>query len=180
MNKLLIPSIHATNIFEIDINFFVLLKIKYIFADLDNTLDSYKCEVASKRVEEFNKKLKEYGIELIIVSNNSEKRVKKYADSINIKYLYKCYKPFTKKINNYINNNNIDKENCIMIGDQILTDIKCGNKLKIKTLLVDDLVNSNQLVTRFNKFVAKNSLKKLKKQNLLKDWRDIYVRIQKS
>ncbi len=28
-----------------------------------------------------------------------------------------------------------------MIGDQVLTDVRCGNKLKIKTILVDDLVN---------------------------------------
>lgn len=180
MNKLLIPSFYAKNIFEIDVNFFTLLNIKYIFADLDNTLDSYKEEEASLRVREYSSQLNKQGISLIIVSNNSKKRVEKYASSINVKYLYKCYKPFTKKINNFINNNKINKENCIMIGDQVLTDIRCGNKLNIKTILVDDLVNSNQLVTRFNKFIAKGTLKKLKNKNMLTDWRDVYVRIQKS
>ena len=52
--------------------------------------------------------------------------------------------------------------------------------LKIKTILVDDLVNSNQLVTKFNKFMAKNTLKKLKSRNMLVNWRDVYVRIQES
>lgn len=180
MNKLLIPTFYAKNLFDIDVNFFTLLNIKYIFADLDNTLDSYKEEVASKRVIEYVTLLKKNEINLIIVSNNSNKRVEKYAHSINIPYLYKCYKPFTKKINKYINNNKINKENCIMIGDQVLTDIRCGNKLKIKTILVDDLVNSNQLVTKFNKFMAKNTLKKLKSRNMLVNWRDVYVRIQES
>ena len=46
--------------------------------------------------------------------------------------------------------------------------------------LVDDLVNSNQLVTKFNKFMAKNTLKKLKSKNMLVNWRDVYVRIQES
>ena len=67
-----------------------------------------------------------------------------------------------------------------MIGDQVLTDVRCGNKLKIKTILVDDLVNSNQLVTKFNKFMAKNTLKKLKSRNMLVNWRDVYVGIQES
>ena len=102
MNKLLIPTFYAKNLFDIDVNFFTLLNIKYIFADLDNTLDSYKEEVASKRVIDYVTLLKKNEINLIIVSNNSNKRVEKYAHSINIPYLYKCYKPFTKKINKYI------------------------------------------------------------------------------
>ena len=65
MNKLLIPTFYAKNLFDIDVNFFTLLNIKYIFADLDNTLDSYKEEVASKRVIDYVSLLKKNEINLI-------------------------------------------------------------------------------------------------------------------
>ncbi len=171
--KKFIPTYYcSTNLFDIDISFFKKINIHYILADLDNTLDSYKLKEASSKTKEYIAKLKENNIDLIIISNNNNERVKKYADSLNVKYLAKAGKPFKKKIQNYLINNNIEDKNCIIIGDQLMTDIKCANKLKIKSLLVEDLVKENQLVTKFNKFFDRIVRKKLKKKNKLKDWRD--------
>lgn len=174
----LIPTYYCeTNVFDIPVDFFEKLDINCIFFDLDNTLDSFKCEVGSTKTVEYINKLKDYGYSIYIISNNNENRVKKYANSLNVEYLYKSGKPFTKKIENFIKDNKLVKEKCIMIGDQLLTDIKCANRLKIKSLLVEDLVKENQLVTKFNKFFDKIIRKRLKKKNKLKDWRIDYGRI---
>lgn len=174
----LIPTYYCeTNVFDIPVDFFKKLDINCIFFDLDNTLDSFKCEVGSTKTIAYINKLKDYGYSIYIISNNNENRVKKYANSLSIEYLYKSGKPFTKKIENFIKDNKLIKEKCIMIGDQLLTDIKCANRLKIKSLLVEDLVKENQLVTKFNKFFDKIIRKRLKKKNKLKDWRIDYGRI---
>ena len=68
MRKRLIPYCHAKNIYEIDINFFVSQNVKYLFVDLDNTLDSYKTLTPSEKAIELKKKLDDVNIELIIVS----------------------------------------------------------------------------------------------------------------
>lgn len=174
----LIPTYYCeTNVFDIPVDFFKKLDINCIFFDLDNTLDSFKCEVGSTKTIDYINKLKDYGYSIYIISNNNENRVKKYANSLNVEYLYKSGKPFTKKIENFIKDNKLIKEKCIMIGDQLLTDIKCANRLKIKSLLVEDLVKENQLVTKFNKFFDKIIRNRLKKKNKLKDWRIDYGRI---
>jgi len=174
----LIPTYYCeTNVFDIPVDFFKKLDINCIFFDLDNTLDSFKCEVGSTKTIDYINKLKDYGYSIYIISNNNENRVKKYANSLNVEYLYKSGKPFTKKIENFIKDNKLVKEKCIMIGDQLLTDIKCANRLKIKSLLVEDLVKENQLVTKFNKFFDKIIRNRLKKKNKLKDWRIDYGRI---
>ncbi len=174
----LIPTYYCeTNVFDIPVDFFKKLDINCIFFDLDNTLDSFKCKVGSTKTIEYINKLKDYGYSIYIISNNNENRVKKYANSLNVEYLYKSGKPFTKKIENFIKDNKLVKEKCIMIGDQLLTDIKCANRLKIKSLLVEDLVKENQLVTKFNKFFDRIIRKRLKKKNKLKDWRIDYGRI---
>lgn len=175
----LVPTYYSdTNIFDVPIDFFKKIDVNCIFFDLDNTLDSFKCEVGSKKTTEYINKLKLEGYKIYIISNNSESRVKKYANSLNIEYLYKSGKPFTKKIEKFIKDNKLIKENCIIIGDQLLTDIKCANRLKIKSLLVEDLVKENQLVTKFNKFFDKIIRRRLKKKNKLNDWRVVYGRIQ--
>ena len=172
MSKLIPTFYSSTNLFDVDVSFFKKINVRYILADLDNTLDSFKSKEASLKTKEYIDILKKNDIDLIIISNNNNDRVKRYADSINVKYLAKAGKPFKKKIQNYLLNSNIDNKNCIIVGDQLLTDIRCANNLKIKSLLVEDLVKENQLVTKFNKFFDKIIRKRLKKKNKLKDWRD--------
>ena len=172
MSKLIPTYYSSTNLFDVNIDFFKKQGVKYILPDLDNTLDSFKLKEASAKTKDYIDLLKKNSINLIIISNNNEDRVKRYADSVNVEYLAKAGKPFKKKIQNYLLNNNIDNKDCIIVGDQLLTDIKCANKLEIKSLLVEDLVKENQLVTKFNKFFDRIIRKRLKKKNKLKDWRD--------
>jgi len=173
MNKNLIPTYYAKNIFEVDISFFKEENFKYIFADLDNTLDNYKIKIPSPRVKELVENYKKEGISLIIISNNNQKRVETYSKELNITYLSRSNKPFKRKINKFITNNKIQKNDIIFIGDQLLTDIKCANKIGVKSLLVDELTPSNQFISKFNKIIDSFIRKKLKKKNMLKDWRDV-------
>jgi predicted HAD superfamily phosphohydrolase YqeG len=43
-------------------------------------------------------------------------------------------------------------EECIMVGDQILTDMIAGNLARVRTVLVRPLVQTDQWNTRINRF----------------------------
>lgn len=172
MNKRFIPYAHAQNIFEIDLSFYKKNKIKHIFVDLDNTLDSYKSKIPSKRTIDFYNTLVQNGISLTIVSNNVQKRVKEYAEALGVKYFCSIRKPFYKRICNAITKLGYNKDDIVMIGDQIFTDVACGNGAKIKTILVEKLVKEDQLTTRINRIFDKPYRKKLERKKLLIDWRD--------
>lgn len=165
------PTAVSKSIFEIDVDFFKRHGFKYILSDLDNTLDSYKTTTPSLRVLELVRKLKEENITLIIVSNNSEERVSKYSSG-EIKYLSRAGKPFKKKIESFLKDSNISKEEVLLIGDQLFTDIKVANKLGIKSILVDELTNKNQFISLFNKTRQKIAIKRLKKKNMLRNWKE--------
>lgn len=173
MLKRLIPFAHATSIFEIDISFYKKLGVKYIFADLDNTLDSYKQKTPSTRVLNLKEDLMVESIELIITSNNTGKRVKTYSRALGVRFLSSVGKPFSSKLNKRIKEMKIDKNEIIMIGDQVVTDIGCANGCKIKSVLTDKIVKEDQPTTRFNRLFDKPLRRKLSKKNLLKDWREI-------
>ena len=84
MLKRFIPFAHAQSIFEIDLSFYKKLGIKYVFVDLDNTLDSYKQATPLAKAKELKENLEKNGIELIIVSNNTGKRVTKYSSELGV------------------------------------------------------------------------------------------------
>lgn len=173
MLKRFIPFAHAKSIFEIDVSFYKKLKIKYVLADLDNTLDSYKQKTPLKKAKELKSKLSENGIELIIVSNNTGKRVSKYSEELSVRRFSSLRKPFAIKLKKVLKKNGIQNDEVIMIGDQIVTDIRCANGAKIKSVLTEKLVKEDQPTTRFNRLFDNPLRKKLNKKNLLKDWRQI-------
>ena len=162
-----IPTWHAENIYKIDPSFFVKNNIKYVFSDLDNTLDAFDVLTPSKEAYDLVKKLIKNGIELIILSNNHSDRVINYSKDLGVKCLHSARKPFKRKLLNYIKSNNIDLNGVIIIGDQTITDIWCANNAKIKSILVDKLVERDQKTTKFNRFFDKRIRKSLKKKNLL-------------
>ena len=173
MSKNHVPYAHAKSIFDIDVSFFKKEKVKYVLVDLDNTLDSYKTKTPSPRVFDLKEKLAKQGIELIIISNNTGKRVTTYANELEVKFVSSIGKPFAKKLLNKLALLNIDKNDCIMIGDQTVTDIACGNRAKIRTVLTDKIVKEDQPTTHFNRMFDRPIRRKLERKNLLRDWRNI-------
>lgn len=173
MSKIHIPYAHAKSVFDIDISFFKKENVKTILVDLDNTLDSYKTKLPSPRVFELKEKLEKEGIKLIIVSNNTGKRVTTYASALGIDFISSIGKPFAGKLIKKLNELNIDFSTTMMIGDQTVTDIACGNRAKIKTVLTDKIVKEDQPTTHFNRLFDTPIRKSLKKKNLLRDWRSL-------
>ena len=104
------PFCHAKNVYEIDINFFKKLDVKYVFTDLDNTLDSYRLYTPSQRAVDFKKQLEELGIELIIISNNKGHRVGSYSEKLGIRYTHSMFKPFSVKLRKFMKENNINPD----------------------------------------------------------------------
>lgn len=173
MSKIYVPYVHATSVYDIDVNFFKKENIKTILVDLDNTLDSYKTKTPSPRAFELKEKLEKEGIEMIIVSNNTGKRVTTYASELGVKFISSIGKPFARKLLKKMKELNIDLSTTMMIGDQTVTDIACGNRARIKTVLTDKIVKEDQPTTHFNRLFDRPIRRKLARKNLLRDWRNL-------
>ena len=173
MLKRFIPFAHAESIYLIDLSFYKKLGIKYVFADLDNTLDSYKQATPLEKAKKLKDELEKIGIELIIVSNNTGARVQKYSKELGVRHFSSLGKPFSFKLKKIMKNASIKPEEVVMIGDQIVTDISCANGARVKSILTEKLVKEDQPTTRFNRLFDNPLRRKLKRKNLLRDWREI-------
>lgn len=85
--------------------------------------------------------LRKNGVQILLISNNGEERVRKFAKLLNLDYISKGNKPFKKNIIKGCKTLKIPHENICIVGDQIFTDILGGNISKIKTFLVTDIYN---------------------------------------
>ena len=134
-------------------------------ANSDNE-DVYDLDKELDKVDEENKLNKE-GIELVIVSNNKEKRKGIYCTLLGVKGIFSCRKPFKKRISLFIKKLNYRKEEVILVGDQLLTDVQCGKNAKIKVILTEPIVKKDQWTTKFNRLIDKPIRKHLKNKGYL-------------
>lgn len=162
-----IPDFYAKNIYIIPNDFYKNHHFSILFVDLDNTLDSYLCKTPSKKALDLVNELKSIGIKIFIISNNHYERVKKYASVLEVEYLYKSGKPFGKKINQFIDDKKLNRDNILLIGDQLITDIRTSKRIKVKSLLTDKLVKEDQWTTRFNRIADTIIRNRLRKKNIL-------------
>ena len=176
MLKKLIPTYHASTIYDIPLPFYQSLGVKTILIDLDNTLSSYRDYHPSRRACELVEQLTKYGYHVIIISNNKGPRVSSYADNLGVPYLSSARKPFIKRIRSFMDSRGFNKAKTILIGDQLLTDVLVANRLGIRVILCEKLVPEDQWTTRFNRLLDKPIRRHLKKKQQLKSWREAYER----
>ena len=159
--KVFKPKMYQKSIY--DINYSILKKqnIKVIIFDLDNTLlGAYQDEPDDKLIKFINELKKDFKI--IVASNNTKARVKKVCDKLDCDYLYSILKP-TKLMKKYFKKKfSYDFSETVIIGDQVVTDILLGNRLNIYTILVDPREDKDLKITKFNRFLEKNIMKRIK------------------
>lgn len=161
MNKY-VPDMYIKSIYDININKLKKMGIKNIFFDVDNTLLKYEENIPNKKTIDFINKLKE-NFNCFLFSNSNNDRIKNISNSFDINAYTSCMKPLKKKYIEVINEYN--KEECIFIGDQLMTDVLGAKRNNLKVILVDSLGGVEPLTTRFWRTLERRKLKKLKKNN---------------
>lgn len=163
----LLPTWYSKSIYEIDFDKLKSSNIKYLLSDLDNTLVGYDISLPTSKVEELIETLKKMNIELIIVSNNNSRRIGKFCQPHSIRFLSRARKPGSSRLLNYLKKENIDINDCVFVGDQLMTDMWCANKANCKSILVEPLQKKESILTFLNRKIDKIKRKKLLSQGKL-------------
>lgn len=173
MIKLFVPFALADNIYEIPISFFKNQKVETIICDLDNTLDAFNDLKPSDEARQLVEKFKMNGFRVIIISNNRKKRVAPYCESLNCEYIYSARKPFRGRSRKFFNELGLELSKCIFAGDQVFTDVVFANRIGLRCILCDNLVEKDQIVTKINKFFDNFIRKRVVKKKLAKSWKEM-------
>lgn len=149
------PKYTIDTIYNLKTEKLVQIGIKAVFSDLDNTLLAWNKFETAKEMDRFNQKLAKAGIKLVVISNNNAERVGKVLDPYGIEFVAKSKKPLPFAIIREVEELGLKKDEVMMVGDQLITDMQAGNLAGVKTVLVKPLVETDKWNTRINRFFEK-------------------------
>lgn len=159
------PDMYKKTIYDINYKKLKELNKKYLFFDLDNTIISYKETVPTKENIELFNKLKKMGFSCFLFSNSFSDRLKKIRDILDVEMYYNSMKPLNKNYKKILKKYN--KDECVFIGDQLMTDVLGAKKNNMFVILVDRIGTYEPITTKFWRFFEKIILKKYKRKNIL-------------
>ena len=136
--------------------------------DLDNTCVPFRDTEPNKKLIDLFETLKDMEFKVIIFSNATRKRLTPFKNGLNVDCSASSKKPSTKKMLKVINMFNYDLSDVAIIGDQLYTDILCGNRVGIKTILVNPMSKNDLLFTKIFRGLEKKKFKKFAKMGILK------------
>lgn len=166
-----LPNQHVKSIFQITPESLKEKGIKGIITDLDNTLVEWDRPNATPKLINWFEEMKKENIKITIVSNNNRERVQAFSDPLNIPFIFQARKPMGKAFLKAIGDMGLKKEETVVIGDQLLTDVLGGNRSGFHTILVVPVASTDGVWTRFNRLIERRILNWFRKKGMLL-WED--------
>ena len=146
--------------------------IKAVLTDLDNTLIAWDHPEATEESILWIERMEAAGIPVVILSNNSGDRVQKVADYLSLEYIPRGLKPSRRGFRKAEEILNLPKEQVVMVGDQLLTDVLGANRFGMRNVLVKPIMESDAWNTKFNRFVELRVMRALMKSDPNMKWGD--------
>ena len=132
---MLYPYAYAESVFSIDYQKLYDKGYRGIIFDIDNTLVHHGDD-STKEVDDLFRLLQNMGWKTLLLTNNEEERVKRFIRNIDTLYICYAQKPNKTNYLKAVEMMQMKKEEAVLIGDQIFTDILGANRSGIASILV--------------------------------------------
>ena len=167
-----LPDIYQKSIYTIDYSKLYNRGIKCLLFDLDNTIVPPYSNELSQKAKDLFIGLKQKGFKIVIFTNSPQIRLKAFKNFFGVDGVSSACKPFTRKLRKLLKDYGYGENEVAIIGDQLMTDIKVGNKVGITTILVNPVSKSDFILTKIHRFSERRKMKKLRNHDLF--WQGRY------
>lgn len=154
MIKEYFPYEHAKSVFVIDYEKLYKLGYKGIIFDIDNTLVHHN-DNSTPEIDELFKQIHKIGLKTVLLTNNSEERVKRFIKNIDTLYVCEAEKPDTKGYYKAVELLEVEKEQAIVVGDQVFVDILGANRSGLASILVNYIILENETKIGKKRYIEK-------------------------
>ena len=157
---MLLPDERYQRIFDIPLESLKDRGIRGLILDIDNTLTIHNSPNIDERTRKWLDRARELGFSLIILSNNTKKRVAPFANSIGIDFVFKGNKPLLSGARKCLEKLELSPKELGLIGDQIFTDVLCANRLGALSILLEPIENEKFIFFRLKRYFEKIILRR--------------------
>lgn len=163
----MMPDEYVASIYDIDLEKLVHQGKKLILTDLDNTLVPWNHPAAPIELTEWLIQAQKIGFTVCIFSNNKGDRVDKFSTRVGIPAISKAKKPNPRMYFEALKKFNVQPKEAVMVGDQLLTDIRGGKQAGLYTILVLPIHPKEWWGTRFNRKIERVVMRRLLRRGLV-------------
>lgn len=171
MLKRFLPNEHVKSVMEITPAYLKEKGIKGIITDLDNTLVAWDVKDATPEIAKWFQLMEDNNIKVTIISNNNEERVSFFSEPLNTPFVYSARKPLRRAFVQAAKDMKLNKDEVVVIGDQLLTDVLGGNNAGFYTILVVPIVQTDGKITRINRLIERRILSWMRKKGMV-TWKE--------
>lgn len=166
-----LPNEQVDQIFDLKPEVLKEKGIKGIITDLDNTLVAWDVKDATPEIIEWFRLMESHEIKVTIISNNNRERVKFFSEPLGTPFVFSAKKPLSRAFKTVARRMELSKDEIVVVGDQLLTDVLGGNIAGFYTILVVPIVQTDGKMTKINRMIERRILKRMKKQGKI-NWEE--------
>ena len=165
MWKRFYPDERAKTVRDIDYEAFLKRGVRGIIFDIDNTLVPQDAP-ADEETEAFFRMIHQMGFRTCVISNNTEERVKPFAERAGSSYVFHARKPLKRSYRKAMAFLGTEPQTTLFVGDQLLTDMFGARRLDIPCVLVEPVSLKSDIATvRFKRKIEKWILREYTKRS---------------
>ncbi len=135
MLQLFYPSEYVDSVFDIDFEALYARGFRGLLFDIDNTLVPHGAD-STPEVDALFEKLQRIGFRSLMLSNNGKARIERFLQNIDARFIDNAGKPRPGAYREAVRLLGLRKDQVLVIGDQVFTDILGANLSGLSSILV--------------------------------------------
>ena len=143
MSFSLLPKLMTDELTDLTPELLRSRRIRLLMMDFDNTIVPYTTDVPTRKMADWIAEMNASDIQLCVVSNSRNDRVKIFCKKYGIPCITRAKKPGTRGIRECLSKFGIPTREAALVGDQIYTDTLGGNFAGVTSILVRAIDNHN-------------------------------------
>ena len=148
--KLMLPDYTVDHFALLDLPRLKRQGIKILFCDIDNTISKIGDTACSPEAFRFIERVRSYGIEPILFTNNTKAHVERVLGGYpDVELISFTCKPFPFSFWRALKKRHLKTHEAVVLGDQLFTDILGGQIAGIETVLCAPLSENERKDTQF-------------------------------
>lgn len=162
MKKFFAPDYYIKTYRDLNIERLKQRGIKVLVCDIDNTLVAHDIKTPDEDVKAFIQRVKDAGMQVVLVSNNVKERVDLFAKDLHVKTYPFARKPLKGTYRKMMQDSGCGKQEIAVLGDQLLTDMLGANRIGFYTILTNPVAKKDLTCTKINRVFENMVYKVLK------------------
>lgn len=136
MFRLLTPHLVAESVLELSVPRLRELGLDALLLDVDCTLKRYRSQEVSEEVARWLAELREAGVGLCLLSNGKGKRIREFAERLDIPFVANACKPLPRGCRRALARMGFDRQRTALVGDQVFADVMAARAAGLTSILV--------------------------------------------